>query len=438
MSRRAERVPERVEIIDLTHDGRGVARTDGKTLFVSDALPGETVMAVRMKRRRSHDEARLVEVLAPAKNRVSPVCEFFGVCGGCILQHLDGDAQVAAKQRTLAEHLRESGGIEPDTFFAPIRAEPGGYRRRARLGVRYVEGKGRVLVGFRERFTSYIADVDACPVLASPADRLILPLADLIGQLTLRSRIPQVELTVADNRTALVFRVLDPPTDADLEAFRAFRRKFDVDVYLQPGGLDTVEPLDGECRPLHYALPEFGLELGVGPTDFLQVNAGVNRQLVSRAVKLVSADGGARVLDLFCGLGNFTLPLARAAGAVVGVEGDRALVDRAGRNAAANGIANASFHVADLFGDCAAEGWAAAAYDAVLLDPPRAGARQILPVVAASGARRVVYVSCNPTSLARDAGILVGEYGYRLEGAGVVDMFPHTTHLESIALFTRG
>jgi 23S rRNA (uracil1939-C5)-methyltransferase len=438
VSRRVERVPERVEIIDLTHDGRGVARTDGKTLFVSDALPGETVTAVRMKRRRSHDEARLVEVLVPAGDRVTPGCEFFGVCGGCTLQHLDGDAQIAAKQRILAEHLRESGGIEPDTFFAPIRAEPGGYRRRARLGVRYVEGKGRVLVGFRERFSSYIADVDACPVLASPADRLILPLADLIGELTLRSRLPQVELTVADNRTALVFRVLDPPTDADLEAFRAFRREFDVDVYLQPGGLDTVEPLDGEFLPLHYALPEFGLELGVGPTDFLQVNAVVNRQLVSRAVTLLSADGEARVLDLFCGLGNFTLPLARRAGAVVGVEGDRALVERAERNAVANGIANASFQVADLFGECAGEGWAAAAYDAVLVDPPRAGARPVLPVVAASGARRVVYVSCNPASLARDAGILVSEYGFRLEGAGVVDMFPHTTHLESIALFTRG
>lgn len=437
MRRRVERVPEQVEIVDLTHDGRGVARTDGKTLFVSDALPGETVMAVRMKRRRSHDEARLAEILVPAENRVTPHCDFFGTCGGCTLQHLDGDAQVAAKQRILAEHLRDAGGVEPATYFEPIRSEARGYRRRARLGVRYVEGKSRVLVGFRERFTTYIADVDACPVLAPPADGLIMPLADLIGRLTLRSRLPQVELTVADNKTALVFRILDPPTEPDLEAFRAFRRRFGVDVYLQPGGLDTVEPLDGEYESLHYALPEFGLELGLRPTDFLQVNAGVNRRLVSRAVELLSPDRGERVLDLFCGLGNFTLPLARAAGAVVGVEGDRALVDQAGRNAAANGIGNARFHVADLFADCASQDWVDAAYDAVLLDPPRAGARQILPVVAASGASRVVYVSCNPASLARDTGILVDEYGFRLAGAGVVDMFPHTTHLESIALLTR-
>lgn len=438
MKKRVERTPERVEIIDLTHDGRGVARTDGKTLFVAGALPGETVDAIRMKKRRSHDEARLVDVVVPADDRVEPVCEFFGVCGGCTLQHLKADGQIAAKRRVLEEHLEGAGGLEPSSWFSPVSGDGRGYRRRARLGVRFVPGKGRVLVGFRERFTSYIADVDACPVLAPPADRLILPLADLIGRLSLRSRLPQVELTVAENRTALVFRVLDPPTQADLDALRDFRRRFDVDVYLQPGGMDTVAPLDDEPEPLRYALPDFGMELEVRPTDFVQVNARINRQLVSRAVELLEVDGEDRVLDLFCGLGNFTLPLATRAGAVVGVEGDRALVARAERNAAANGIGNAEFHSADLFTDCTGEPWAKEAYDAVLLDPPRAGAQQILPVVAASGAPRVVYVSCNPASLARDAGILVNEHGYRLEGAGVVDMFPHTTHVESIALFERG
>jgi 23S rRNA (uracil1939-C5)-methyltransferase len=437
VTKRAERIPEQVQIVDLTRDGRGVARTEGKILFVAGALPSETVTAVRMKRRRAHDEGQVVDVLVPSADRVRPICGFFGVCGGCTLQHLSSDGQVAMKQRILTDHFREAG-VEPPVSFPPISGDNKEYRRRARLGVRFVAGKGRVLVGFRERFSSFIADVDSCPVLAPPADRLILPLADLIAGLSLRSRLPQVEVTVAENRAALVFRVLDPPTEGDLQAFREFRRRHGVDVYLQPGGLETVAPLDGEAETLHYALPEFDLHLEVRPTDFVQVNARINRRLVSRAVELLAPDADDRVLDLFCGLGNFTLPLARAAGKVVGVEGDAELVGRALHNAAANGIENAHFHVADLFADCTGEPWAREAYDAVLLDPPRAGALQVLPVVSASGASRIVYVSCNPASLARDAGILVRDYGYRLEGAGVVDMFPHTTHLESIALFARG
>lgn len=435
MSRRSKRTPETVEIVDLTHDGRGVARTEGKTLFVDGALPGETVEAVRLKRRRTHDEGKVLNLLVPAAERVEPACPWFQICGGCSLQHLDGSAQLAAKEKVLLDNLLRIGRVEPESVYPPIHGPGTGYRRRARLGVRWVEGKGRALVGFRERFSSFIADIEYCPVLAPPADGLILPLSRLVSGFSLKNRLPQIEVSIADNRTALVFRILEDPTGQDLDALRRFRETHGVDVYLQRGGADSVTALDGIATPLVYHLPEFDLEYRFLPTDFIQVNAGINRQMVSRAMELLGIEADWRVLDLFSGLGNFSLPMARRGASVTAVEGDSGLVARARENALLNDLGSAEFHVANLFEDCRDLPWAAGPYDAVLLDPPRSGARQILPVVA--GAGRIVYVSCHPGTLARDAGALVEDYGYRLAGAGVIDMFPNTAHVESMALFVR-
>ncbi|UCC13294.1 MAG: 23S rRNA (uracil(1939)-C(5))-methyltransferase, partial [Gammaproteobacteria bacterium] len=301
MSRRTERVPERVEIVDLSNDGRGVAKTDGKTLFVDGALPGEVVDAVRVRRRRNFDEGRVTSLLVPAAERVEPVCAHFGMCGGCSLQHLAGEAQLGAKQRTLRENLRRIGDVEPKRFFQPISGPSVGYRRRARLGVRFVKGKGRVLAGFRERFSSFVADIDRCPVLTPPADELVNPISELIGALSLKQRIPQVEVSVGDNRTALVFRVLDDPTTSDLDALRGFREHHDLDLYLQRGGLETVQALDGISIPLEYTLPTFDLTFRFLPTDFIQVNGEINRKMVSRAIELLSPGADDVVLDLFCG-----------------------------------------------------------------------------------------------------------------------------------------
>jgi 23S rRNA (uracil1939-C5)-methyltransferase len=328
--------------------------------------------------------------------------------------------------------------VAPETEFAPLTGPAAGYRRRARLGVRYVEKKGRVLVGFRERAKSYVADLEACPVLTAPADRLIQPLAEMIGSLSIRRRLAQVEVSVAENRAAFVLRVLDPPSEADLETMRTFEQIHDVDLYLQPKGPDTVRPLSAAARPLRFTLPEFDLVYEFLPTDFIQVNGELNRKMVSCAMSLLAPQPGERILDLFCGLGNFTLPIARLGATAVGIEGDPALIERARANAARNGLAGqADFHRADLFEDCAGLPWLRERVDAVFLDPPRAGAEAILPAVADSGAGRMVYVSCHPATLARDAGILVSRYGFRLRGAGVMDMFPHTAHVESIALFER-
>jgi 23S rRNA (uracil1939-C5)-methyltransferase len=302
--------------------------------------------------------------------------------------------------------------------------------------VKRVVKKERVLVGFRERAARFLADLHGCEVLSPPVDRLIDPLAELIGSLSISDRVPQVEVAVADSDCALVFRVLSPLATADLESLRAFARAHALQIYLQPGGPDTVEPLDEERYPLlHYELPEFGIRLEFRPTDFVQVNADLNAAMLHRALELLGIGSSDAVLDLFCGIGNFSLPLARSAATVVGVEGTPALVERAEHNARINSIDNAAFHAANLAQDVGEHSWAKRNYDLVLLDPPRAGAREVLPVVARSGARRVMYISCHPGSLARDAGILVHDFGFRLTRAGVMDMFPHTAHVEAMAVF---
>jgi len=319
----------------------------------------------------------------------------------------------------------------------PLTGPVWGYRRRARLGVKHVARKGRVLVGFRERSAPFVADLHECRVLAPPADRLIDPLAALVGELSIAARVPQVEVAVAGSDCALVLRVLDPPTAADLDRLRTFEHAQGVRVYLQPGGPASVAPLTPNLEPLRYELGHSGLVIEFEPTDFIQVNATLNEAMVARAVEMLEPEPSSHVLDLFCGLGNFSLPLARSAGEVVGVEGDAGLVARAERNARSQGVANAVFHAADLANPAAWSAWAARRYDRVLLDPPRAGAREVLPVVGGCGAARVVYISCHPGSLARDAGILVRDHGFRLVAAGVMDMFPHTTHVEAMAVFDR-
>ena len=435
---RASRQPETATITDISHEGRGVAHVDGKTVFIDDALPGEVVEWQRLKRTRNFDEGRLLRVIEPAPDRVEPRCAHFGVCGGCVLQHLSGERQLEFKQRQLTEALARIGKVTPEEILPPLQSAVWNYRRRARLAARWVPKKNRTVVGFRERSTPYIADLKRCEVLQAPMDRLIEPLSELITALGVRNRVPQIEVAVADNAVALVIRVLEPLTDADLELIRQFGRAHSVQMFLQPGGYETVAPIDPAAAPLEYRLPAFDVTLQFQPTDFVQVNGPLNQQMIERAVTMLAPTPGDRVLDLFCGLGNFSLPLARRAGQVVGVEGEAGLVARARANAERNGLANAQFFTANLADESiASAGWAGK-FDKVLLDPPRAGAKEVLPVVARSGAGTVLYISCHPGSLARDAGILVHEHGYKLRIAGVMDMFPHTAHVESIALFVSG
>ena len=426
---------EEAEVVDLAHDGRGVARLGGKAVFVAGALPGERVLVRRTRQRARHDEALLLEVLAPSAERVAPACRHYGRCGGCALQHLDPAAQLAAKQRELMSQLERIGRLRPERMLAPLGGPPYGYRRRARLGVRVLPHSGRAIVGFRERTSPRLADVRDCPVLAVPAGALCEPLGELVGLLSIAARVPQIEIAVGERATVLVLRVLAAPSAGDLERLRAFGAAHGVEFWLQPGGAESAAPIDPPGAVLDYALAEFGLTLEFGPLDFVQVNAELNRRMVGQAVALLEPAADEAVLDLYCGLGNFTLPLARRAGRVLGVEGDAALVGRARRNAERNGIGNARFALADLAGDLRAEPWARERFDLVLLDPPRAGAQEALPLIGASGARRVVYISCHPASLARDAGLLVREHGFRLLAAGVMDMFPHTAHVESLAVF---
>ncbi len=427
---------ERARVVALTHEGEGIVR-EGKTVFIPGALPGETVRFVRSRRHRRHDDGRLLEVLEPAATRVAPRCAHFGVCGGCALQHLSSEAQLALKQTELAESLERLARVAVPRWLEPLAGPVWGYRRRARLGVKYVAKKGKVVVGFRERSAPYVADVQRCEVLSAPVGDWIAPLGQLIGTLGIREQLPQIEVAVADNATALVLRVLAPPSAADRERLRAFAMRHGARLYLQPGGLETIEPLEGgeHAEPLHYALGEFGVKLEFRPSDFVQINGAINRALVARAVALLAPGPQDAVLDLYCGLGNFTLPLARAGAKVVGVEGEAALIERARTNAARNGIANVEFHVADLSGPLDPQtAWLRGRYSHVLLDPPRVGAREVLAAVAALRPRRVLYVSCHPGSLARDLGVLVHEHGFVLEAAGVIDMFPHTAHVESMAV----
>ena len=426
------------DILDLSHDGRGVARVDGKVIFVSGVLPGERV---RLGRRRSHrhfDEAELLEVLTPSPQRAVPPCPHFGRCGGCVLQHLQPQAQLAAKQRVLAENLERIGKVAPQRWLAPLADAPWAYRRKGRLSVRWVEKKGRVLVGFREDNPRFVADLRGCEVLAPPFGALIAPLAAMLDTLDARRDIPQIEFARGDDAALLLLRHMRPLGDADRARLANFAQQHAIALWLQPGGPDSAHPLRAEdARALAYRIDDDAIEITFQPLDFIQVNAGMNRSMLALALDLLAPQAHERVLDLFAGLGNFTLPIARRAGAVTGVEGEAGLVARATDNAARNGLGNVSFHTANLFADQRRAPWAREAWDKILLDPPRAGAAELLDYLPGKTVRRVVYVSCHPGSLARDAGTLVQRHGYRLAAAGVMDMFPHTAHVESIALFER-
>jgi len=422
---------------DLNHEGWGVVRA-GKTVFVAGALPGETVEYRIRRRERSHDEAELLQVIEASPQRVTPGCEHFGICGGCSLQHLAPEAQRGVKDNMLREALRRIGKVEPETWLPPLHGDAWAYRRRARLGARFVHAKGRSLVGFREKMSSYVADVKHCKVLVSPIGSLIGELSTLLTALSIPTRVPQIEVAAGDNVTVLVMRTLSPLSTADRQLMIEFAHRHGVHWLLQAGRPDQLEPLEEGTPGLWYELPDHGVRLAFEPTDFIQVNGDMNRRLIARVLAELRLDTGSRVLDLFCGLGNFTLPMARVAGGVVGIEGEAGLIERARANATANGISNARFGVANLAGEGAVERCLALAggekFTHVLLDPPRTGAADVLPVLARLAPRRMVYVSCHPGSLARDLGILVTDHGFSLRAAGIVDMFPHTSHVESVAV----
>lgn len=438
MARGRRHEPETALIDAVTHDGRGIADVRGKKVFVGGALQGEQVTFLRRKTRRNYDEAELLEIHTASPQRIDARCAAYGRCGGCALQHVADDQQRAIKFQTLQDNLQRIGGVVPERWLEPLYAGSWNYRRRARLAVKQVPGKGRVLVGFRERHAPYITDMHRCEVLARPVDGLLDPLSDMLGKLSISARIPQIEVAVAENAVALVLRVLDAPSAADATVLRAFAAANDVRIYLQPRGLDSVTPLDPEDsqRPLYYSLPGADIRIEFDPVGFIQVNAEINERMVARAIELLAAGPEDRVLDLYCGIGNFSLPLARGCREVLGVEGDAALVRAASHNAALNGLANAHFRCADLAAIDGTEPWLRDGWDGLLLDPARNGAAEVVQCMQAIGARRIVYVSCHPGTLARDAGALLRQ-GYRLEAAGIIDMFPHTAHVESIALFVK-
>jgi 23S rRNA (uracil1939-C5)-methyltransferase len=440
-----------VESLDL--EAQGVARrADGKVVFIEGALPGERVQVNVSRKKNQWEQGPMSALQRESAQRVRPGCPHFGLhagaCGGCKMQHLHPAAQVAVKQRVLEDNLLHLAKVKPGQLLRPIEGPAWGYRDRARLSVRFVAKKGVVLVGFHERKSRYVADMQVCPVLPARVSAMLLPLRELIAGMDQRDRLPQIELAAGDTVTALVLRHLEPLTSADIDRLRAFAAQHGVQWWLQPKGPDTVHLLDEGGPVLAYALPEFGVTMPFKPTDFTQVNPHINRVLVGQALRLLAVQKHERVIDWFCGLGNFTLPLATRAREVLGIEGSTTLVARALDNARLNGLArNTRFEARNLFEITPAELVAAGPADCWLVDPPREGAFALAkaladlhaaPVAGWAPPRRIVYVSCNPATLARDAGLLVHQAGYICSQAGVVNMFPHTAHVESVAVFDRG
>lgn len=426
-------------IESLDHEGRGVAHVEGKAIFIEGALPGERVSYTSFRRKPNFENARADAILKPSSQRVTPACPHFGVCGGCSMQHLDIGAQAAAKQRVLEDAFWHIARLRPESILPPIIGPGWGYRRRARLTVRKVVKKGGVLVGFHEKRSSYVADMNSCAVLPAPISALLPKLRELVGALSIAERLPQIELAAGDGPTVLVLRILEPLTPRDEDFLRDFAEVHGVTLWLQPGGPDTAalfHPVDAP-QPC-YRLADFDVTLRFRPTDFTQVNHDVNRVLVRRALGLLDVRPGDSIADMFCGLGNFTLPLARMGACVVGVEGSVALVARARENAVLNGLeGRIEYHVANLFEVTPERFSAWGRFDKMLVDPPREGAVELVKSLDEAAPSRIVYVSCNPATLARDAAVLVHEKGYRLVAAGIANMFPHTSHVESIALFVR-
>ena len=436
----------KVESLDL--EGQGVAHNaEGKVVFIDGALPGEEVQVQVHRRKNNWEQASMTALRHESSQRVTPRCKFFGTCGGCKLQHLDVGAQVATKQRALEDALWHLGKVKAEQVLRPIEGPPWGYRYRARLSVRHVAKKGKVLVGFHERKSSYVADMDSCEVLPPNVSALLAPLATMIAGMDQRDRLPQIELAVGSKVTALVLRHLEPLSGADEARLRAFAAEHEVQWWLQPKGPDTVHRLDSGGAPLDYTLLEFGITMPFKPTDFTQVNHQINGVLVSRAMRLLDLQTHERAIDWFCGLGNFTLPMATRAREVLGLEGSEVLVARARENAAMNALGdNTRFEARNLFEITPADLASCGPAEKWLVDPPREGAFALAKAMADLHAdaslapgyaapRRIVYVSCNPATLARDAGLMVHQAGYRCTAAGAINMFPHTAHVESMAVF---
>jgi 23S rRNA (uracil1939-C5)-methyltransferase len=439
MQRPAPQTSNIVTIESLDQEGRGVAHRDGKVLFVEGALPGETVEFVPLRRKPKFEVGTAGAVLRESASRVAPRCCYFGTCGGCSIQHLDSRAQVAMKQRVLETDFEHIGKVVPETMLPAIHGPAWGYRQRARFSVRVVPKKGGVLVGFHEKRSSYVADMESCEVIPPRISRLLAPLRRLVESLSISNRVPQLELAAGDGRDVLVLRHLQPLTASDIDRLRQFAADTGVRLFLQPGGPETAHPLEHGADPLiEYALPDFDLRLAFSPTEFTQVNHAVNRMLVRRALSLLEVEPGHRVADLFCGLGNFSLAAARRGAEVVGIEGSEPLVRRAADNARRNGLDRcATFIQADLFEIDRTWLRRLGRFDRLLIDPPRTGAIGVVHALDDDAPRRIVYVSCNPATLARDAAVLVHVQGYQLEAAGVVNMFPQTSHVESVAVFCR-
>ena len=426
-------------IESITHEGHGVAHVDGKAVFIEGALPGETVLYRTLNRGKTFDLGRMIEIVVASPDRVTPRCPYFGVCGGCSLQHLRAEAQLPAKQKILHDNLTRIGKVEPDSWLPPLDGPHWGYRRKARLGARVVQKKCGVIVGFREKRTAYLTALASCEVLHPRVSALLPALRNLIATLSTPNRVPQIEVAVGDNATAFVLRHLVPLTVDDEARLSDFGRQYDVQIFSQPGRPDQLVSLWPENPvPLVYRLPDANVEMEFAPADFIQVNAELNQRMVTRALELLDPQPGESVLDLFCGLGNFTLPLARRAGRVLGLEADAMLIEKAQRNARYNQLSNTEFRLADLYSPVTPDPWGTERFDKWLLDPPRTGAMEVVKRLPVEGRpRRILYVSCNPGTLARDSEVLVHTKGYRLAAAGVMDMFPQTSHVEAMALFER-
>jgi 23S rRNA (uracil1939-C5)-methyltransferase len=429
--------PFEVEIKSLDAKGMGIAEHAGKKLKVYDALPGEIVSVRHLFGRSQRGKAEYLEVLTPSADRIEPRCPHFGYCGGCSLQHMSMQAQLARKESTLFQHLKDLGQLEPAVKYPPLSGPEWNYRRKARLSVRDVAAKQRVLVGFRERNGRFVADMSECHILRSEVADSLAAITALMESLDCRGTIPQIEVACGDQQFALIIRHLEELSSADTERMRSFAGDTGIGIYLQSAGPDSVVLLAPEDLQLEFAIEPLDLRFHFEPLDFTQVNGELNQLMVMRAMELLDPQPEDRILDLFCGLGNFTLPLATGAGQVVGVEGSEEMVERGGSNASLNGLSNVSFHATDLYQPCDVAPWPVANYSKVLLDPPRSGAQELLPWIAASDVKRVLYISCNPETLARDADILVNKHGFKLRGAGIINMFPHTPHSEAIALFER-
>lgn len=428
-----------VIIESLDQEGRGVAHADGKVIFIEGALTGECVTYSSYRKKSSYELARVDQILKQSFMRVKPKCIHFDMCGGCSMQHLDSQAQVAVKQRILEDNLARIGKVKPERILPPIYGETWGYRQRARLSVRHVLKKGKTLVGFHEKSSRYVADMQHCEILPPKIATLLPLLAQMNETLSIRDHLPQIELAVGEHVDVLVLRIMQPLLPADEMIIKQFADTHQVQFWLQTKGPDTVVPFYPLDAPqLDYSLPEFGITMPYAPTDFTQVNSALNRLMMSRAMRLLSPQAGERIGDFFCGLGNFTLPIARSGATVVGIEGSATLVKRAAANAAYNGLtSNTSFSVMNLF-EMTVESLAIlGSFDKWLIDPPRDGAMALINSLGDNAPMRIVYVSCNPATLARDAEVLVHQKGYAIKSAGVMNMFPHTSHVESIALFER-